>query len=69
MFEQPLHLGAKKIEFHIPAETSMRAEEEEEEEEEETQEEAAGDVQHTSQDGTLVIVINVVQIIFCSLCR
>lgn len=65
MFEQPLHLGPKKIEFHIPAETSVRAEEEEEEEEEE----AAGDVQHTSQDGTLVIVINVVQIIFCSLCR
>ncbi|KAB5587227.1 hypothetical protein PHYPO_G00010700 [Pangasianodon hypophthalmus] len=49
VFEQPLHLGPKKIEFHIPAETSVRAQEEEEqqqqqqqeEEEEETREKAA----------------------------
>ncbi|XP_060778674.1 RNA-binding region-containing protein 3 isoform X2 [Neoarius graeffei] len=42
VFEQLLHLGPKKIEFHIPAERSVSAQEEEEEEgEEETQEEAA----------------------------
>lgn len=66
MFEQPLHLGPKKIEFHIPAETSVRAQEEDDEEEEETGE-AAGDEQLTSQD--VLVVINAVQIVFCSSCR
>ncbi|XP_027016549.1 RNA-binding region-containing protein 3 [Tachysurus fulvidraco] len=42
VFEQPLQLGPKKIEFHIPAETRAQEEEgEEDEDEEETQEEAA----------------------------
>ncbi|XP_046703052.1 RNA-binding region-containing protein 3 isoform X1 [Silurus meridionalis] len=43
VFEQPLHLGPKKIEFHIPAETCVRTQEEGEEEgdEDKTQQEAA----------------------------
>lgn len=59
VFEQLLHLGPKKIEFHIPAERSVSAQEEEEEEEgeEETQEEAAGDEQHTSQEVPVVITV------------
>ncbi|KAK3571549.1 hypothetical protein QTP86_013179 [Hemibagrus guttatus] len=40
VFEQLLHLEPKKIEFHIPTETSARSQEDEEEEEE-TREEAA----------------------------
>ncbi|XP_053478212.1 RNA-binding region-containing protein 3 [Ictalurus furcatus] len=53
VFEQPLHLGPKKIEFHIPAETSVRAQEEdeEEEEEEETGEAADSAAQETGGSG------------------
>lgn len=51
MFEQPLHLGPKKIEFHIPAETSVRAQEEDDEEEEETGEAADSAAQETGGSG------------------
>ncbi|KAG7336415.1 hypothetical protein KOW79_001108 [Hemibagrus wyckioides] len=52
VFEQPLHLGPKKIEFHIPAETSVRAEEEEEEEEEEETREEAADLVEQEAGGS-----------------
>ncbi|XP_053351473.1 RNA-binding region-containing protein 3 [Clarias gariepinus] len=39
VFEQPLQLGPKKIEFHIPAETVVMAQEEKEDKEQETKEE------------------------------
>lgn len=67
VFEQLLHLGPKKIEFHIPPETNVRVEEgegeeeegeEEEEERKEPQEEAAGEALPTLQDVALCINVS-----------